>query len=99
VHPFEDGNGRVARAAVNAELIAGRERRLFIPVSYREDYLLALRALSRQKEPKPLIRMLDRAQAHSAAIDFRNLSEALAALARTGAFEAGGRLRLSDHDT
>lgn len=98
VHPFSDGNGRVARATMSSELISGGERRIFIPVSYREDYLLALRALSRQKNTTPLVRMLDRAQAYSAAVDFTDLAAALAVLRRTHAFERGpdARLRLPD---
>lgn len=54
VHPHDDGNGRVGRAAANAELISGGGRRLLIPISFREDYLLALCALSRQGNATPL---------------------------------------------
>src|SRR5258706_6387317 len=56
---------------------AGGERRILIPTAFREDYLLALRALSRERNPRPLLRMLDRAQSFSAAIDFSELSAAL----------------------
>ena len=98
VHPFDDGNGRVARAMMNAELISGGERRILIPTSFREDYLLALRAMSREHTPTPLLRMLDRAQEFSAAIDFSDLPTALAALRRCHAFETGAdaRLRMPD---
>lgn len=98
VHPFDDGNGRLARATMNAELVAGGERRVLIPISYREDYLFALRALSRTRTPVPIVRMVDRAQAYTAAIDFTDLREALAVLERTAAFERDpdARLRLPD---
>ena len=33
VHPFLDGNGRVARIMMNAELVATGERRLIVPPS------------------------------------------------------------------
>jgi len=96
VHPFDDGNGRLARVMMNAELVSGDQRRIFIPTSYREDYLLALRALSRQREPEPLIKMLDHAQEFSAAIDFRDLQKGVEVLRRANAFErdTGARLRM-----
>lgn len=96
VHPFDDGNGRVARLMMNAELISGRQRRIFIPTSYGEDYLLALRALSRQAVAEPLLRMLDYAQAFSAAVDFADLQAALAVLRACNAFErdTDNRLRM-----
>ena len=66
VHPFEDGNGRIARIMMNAELVKAKYKRIIIPTIYREDYLLALRKLSRQQVPDAYVRMLDRAQAFSA---------------------------------
>ena len=62
VHPFADGNGRIARIMMNAELVHGNRARIIIPTVYREDYLLALRALTRNGNTEPYIRMLDRAQ-------------------------------------
>lgn len=87
VHPFDDGNGRVARVMMNAELISGGQRRILIPTAFREDYLLALRALSRQDNPQPLLRMLDRAQAFTATVDFTDLQAALATLRECHAFD------------
>ena len=63
VHPFDDGNGRLARIMANAELVRGGLSRLIITTSYRQDYLRALRRLSRQRDPGLYLRMLDRAQA------------------------------------
>lgn len=62
VHPFADGSGRVARLLMNAELSAQGLCRVAIPLSYRDEYMDALRALSRNTAPTPLRRMLDRAQ-------------------------------------
>ncbi len=45
VHPFSDGNGRVARVMMNEELIAHDEERIIIPTAYRTDYLVLLDAL------------------------------------------------------
>lgn len=66
VHPFDDGNGRLARIMANAELVRGGLCRLLITTSYRQDYLRALRRLSRQRDPGLYLRMLDRAQAFTA---------------------------------
>jgi hypothetical protein len=101
VHPFADGNGRVGRVFMNAELSAAGQQRIVIPISYREDYLGGLRALSRGGDPKPLIRVLDFAQRYAAAIDWRDYREARRMLAATNAFvppdeaeEPGNRLKL-----
>lgn len=94
VHPFDDGNGRVARAMMNAELVSGLQRRILIPTAYRDDYLLALRALSRQGVPDALVKMLEYAQAFSAAVDFTALQPAIDVLARCNAFERDPDARL-----
>lgn len=62
VHPFADGNGRVARVLMNAELSAAGLCRAMVPISYRDEYMSALRALSQNDNPTPIWRMLDRAQ-------------------------------------
>ncbi len=68
VHPFLDGNGRMARVMMNAELVNGLQTRIIIPTVYRDDYIGALRKLTRQYEPSPYIRMLQRAQEFSSTI-------------------------------
>jgi len=85
VHPFGDGNGRVARALANAELSAAGQQRLIIPIVYRDDYLQALRALSRSAAAAPLIKVLARAQAWSGEVDWSSMSTARADLQRTNA--------------
>jgi hypothetical protein len=101
VHPFADGNGRVGRVLMNAALSALDEQRIVIPIVYREDYLQALRALSRGGDPKPLIRVLDFAQRYAAAIDWSEMGTAREMLSATNAFvpvdaaeERGLRLQL-----
>jgi hypothetical protein len=87
VHPFTDGNGRVARALSNAELTAASQQRLIVPTVFRDDYLQALRAMSRQANPSPLIRVLDRAQDFCAQIDWATLDRAEAQLRDAHAFD------------
>jgi len=101
VHPFTDGNGRVARVLMNAELSAAGEQRIVIPIVYRDNYLQGLRALSRNGNPQPLVRVLDFAQAYAAAIDWSDLPTAERTLEQTNALlepevadERGLRLEL-----
>lgn len=76
IHPFADGNGRVCRALLNAELSAAGQCRIVIPLCFRADYLGALRAMSRQSNPDPLIRMADRAQRWASLVDWSTLPRA-----------------------
>jgi hypothetical protein len=101
VHPFTDGNGRVARVFMNAELAAAGETRVLIPIVYRDDYLLALRALSRQRRPAAYVAMLDRAQRFADELDFRVLPRVTESLTACNAFLAPGegRLRLPSEGT
>jgi hypothetical protein len=85
VHPFADGNGRTARVLVNAELSAAGLGRILIPLSYRGDYLGALRAMSRQANPMPLIRMAERMQRWASLVNWTNLETARGDLANTNA--------------
>lgn len=96
VHPFDDGNGRLARVFMNAELGAARETRIIVPTVYRDDYLQALRALTRHGRPKALVAVLDRAQRFTSELDFRVLPRVTEVLTECDAFrEPGeGRLRL-----
>lgn len=60
VHPFIDGNGRIARIMMNAELFRGGQSRIIVPTVFREDYILALRKLTRSKEPDTYIRVMEK---------------------------------------
>ena len=86
VHPFEDGNGRTARLAMNAYLTQASACRIIIPTAYREDYLLPLKALSRNANPVPFLRSMARAQAWSAAFDYSNFKNAWKQMAACNAF-------------
>jgi len=65
VHPFIDGNGRIARIMMNAELVKDGQSKIIIPAVYRDDYLGTLRKLTRQSDPLPYISMLQRAHEFS----------------------------------
>lgn len=60
VHPFIDGNGRIARIMMNAELFHGGQSRIIVPTVFREDYILALRKITRSREPGTYIRVMEK---------------------------------------
>ena len=60
VHPFADGNGRVSRIMMNAELTAAGQSKIIVPMVFRPDYIGALRRLSRNGDPEVLVRAMMR---------------------------------------
>ena len=86
VHPFADGNGRAARIMMNAELVAAGENRIIVPTVNRNNYLMALKALSQNRVTGALVRVMDFAQRYTTAIDFSDLERARSILERTHAF-------------
>jgi hypothetical protein len=86
VHPFDDGNGRIARIAMNAELSVAHQERIIIPTGFRTEYLQALRALSNNGFTKSLMRVLGFAQKYVSEIDFDDYQHARSQLERTNAF-------------
>ncbi|MCR9228294.1 MAG: Fic family protein [Flavobacteriaceae bacterium] len=86
VHPFLDGNGRMARIMMNAELTAGNQTKIIIPTVYREDYLGGLRRLTRANDPKVYIRMLERAQAFSDTLVAMDMDSMEVQLKKSNAF-------------
>lgn len=103
VHPFVDGNGRIARIMMNAELVAAGEERIVIPTIFRGNYLAALKALSLNGLAKPIVRTLDFAQRWVKAIQWHDIDTTRRELDGCNAFvdpndadERGLRLRLPD---
>ncbi|MEO1030579.1 MAG: Fic family protein [Bacteroidota bacterium] len=86
VHPFLDGNGRIARVMMNAELSTAQQTKIIIPSVYRDDYLGALHRLTRNNDPSVYIRMLSRAQAFSDTLDGSDMKAMEAVLEASYAF-------------
>lgn len=86
VHPFTDGNGRLARIMMNAELIASKESRIIIPTVYRNNYLVALKVHIQSGKATPLIRTLDFAQKYVHSIDWSTFETSQLLLEKTNAF-------------
>ena len=89
VHPFLDGNGRMARVMMNAELTAFGQSKIIIPTVYRIDYVDAIRKLTRQRTPDTYIHMLSRAYEFSATIHEENLDSMEQYLRKCNAFKQG----------
>lgn len=92
---------RARGGSVPRTLSQGEKQRIVIPLSYRDNYLQGLRALSRNGNPQALVRVLDFAQAYAAAIDWSDLRTAERMLEATNAFvepEADMRFEYHDYD-
>jgi Fic family protein len=101
VHPFDDGNGRLARIMMNAELVSAREWRIIVPTIYRNNYLSGLKALSQNRRSDALISILDFAQKFTRSVPWNDLESTRKSLEQTNAFrdpgeaeESGVRLRI-----
>lgn len=78
--------GQSARVMMNAELVKAEESKIIIPTVYQEDYIGALRKLTRREEPDTFIRMMERAHAFSENVYGDNRDEMEAYLQRCNAF-------------
>lgn len=87
VHPFTDGNGRIARVMMNAELVKQGQSKIIIPTVYRDDYLGAMRKLTRKGDVQSYIRMLLRAQEFSATIAGKDIETMQKKLEASNAFK------------
>lgn len=89
VHPFNDGNGRISRIMMNSELVAADQSKIIIPTVFREDYLNALRRLTRKGDPSVVIRALSRVRQFSANIIGDNFEVTRKYLESCNAFKDG----------
>lgn len=94
VHPFKDGNGRIARIFLNAELTHAGLGRIIIPTVLRDDYILALKGLTHNARTEPFIRVMAKAQAFTASVDYANFDACVRELERRNAFRESEEARL-----
>lgn len=91
VHPFGDGNGRLSRLLMNAELSRCGRCRIIIPTLFHEQYVDAQRALSRRDDPEPLIRALGHIAHWAVLFDYQDLKQVVAAMKQANAFQEDPR--------
>lgn len=89
VHPFNDGNGRISRIMMNAELVHADQSKIIIPTVFREDYLNGLRRLTRKGDPSVIIKAISRVRQFSANIIGEDFEETRRYLEGTNAFKDG----------
>lgn len=86
VHPFLDGNGRIARVMMNAELVNAGQSKIIIPTVFREDYMGALKKFTKQRKCDTYIKMLQRAHEFSANVYDENMDNMEQYLSSCNAF-------------
>jgi len=101
IHPFADGNGRLARIMANAELSARQQSRIVVPIVFRNEYLSGLRALSRHGQVDTYVRVMAQAWRWTAAMPWHDkascegkMEETHALLDSTDASDRGVQLTL-----
>jgi hypothetical protein len=87
VHPFEDGNGRLSRLALNAELTRMGLHRVIIPTLFHPQYVDCARSLTRNNEPEGFVRSIAKMARWCAQFDYADLNRLIADLKITNAFE------------
>ena len=86
-HPFDDGNGRLSRLTMNAELSRLGLCRIIIPTLFHPQYVDCQRALTRANEPDGFIKALAFAAQWCAGFGYADLPALIADLKATHAFE------------
>lgn len=86
IHPFNDGNGRLARAMMNSELIAKGEARIIIPSVFRSEYIAGIKRMTRESDPTAFIKQHAHAQEFASRIDFLDIGAAIETLRGCNAF-------------
>ncbi len=76
VHPFNDGNGRLSRIMMNAELARAGLYKIIMPTVMRDNYLNALRCATKDEDFYMYCKVMDYAQAYTAIINWRDYGEA-----------------------
>ncbi len=91
----------MAASSAAGRSVAADEERIVIPTVCRANYLLALKALSQNGRPEPLVRVLEYVQKWTAAVDWRSVMETRRELDDCNAFldpsvakKEGKRLRM-----
>ena len=87
IHPFTDGNGRISRIMMNAELNAAGMPKIIIPTVYRIDYIDALKRLTQNGEPATFIRAMERVRLFSSGLDGSDYDALKAYLEQCNAFK------------
>jgi hypothetical protein len=85
-HPFDDGNGRLSRIMMNAELHSAGLYKLIIPTVHRDSYLNGLRQASRQGKFRAITKVFHQMHLYAASrVDWLDYGDARQTLENHGA--------------
>nr|WP_306671445.1 Fic family protein [Endozoicomonas sp. ONNA2] len=80
-HPFDDGNGRLSRIMMNAEMHSAGLHKLIMPTVHRDSYLNGLRQASQQGKFRALTKVFHQMHLYTASmINWQEYGEAWQAM-------------------
>lgn len=88
VHPFDDGNGRLARLFLSAELVSAGESKIVIPNVKRDDYINGLRMANRDEDFRVVLKVMAQLYRYTAALPWRDYDEIVTTLEAHHAFDS-----------
>jgi hypothetical protein len=74
-HPFDDGNGRLARIMLNAELVSVDQHKIIVPTVHRDSYLNGLRQGSRSGRFRTITKVFADLQAYTSIIPWEDYGQ------------------------
>lgn len=99
VHPFDDGNGRLSRLVMNAELTRTGLSRIIIPTLYHPQYVDCARTLTQANETAGFVRSLAKMARWASQFNYSDLDVLIATLRKTNALEESpARFKLLNAD-
>ena len=76
VHPFDDGNGRIARIMMNAELVAHDLHKIIVPTVCRDNYLNGMRSASHHNKFRAITKVLHQLHQYTASVNWEDYDDA-----------------------
>lgn len=75
-HPFDDGNGRIARIMMNSELVANNLFKIIVPIVCRDNYLGGLKQASHRSKFRAIVKVLHQLQQYTSSINWMDYDDA-----------------------
>jgi hypothetical protein len=88
VYPFDDGNGRLARLFLSAELVSAGESKIIFPNVKRDDYINGLRLAYRDEDSRTMLKVMTQLYQYTAELPWRDYDELITRLQAHHAFES-----------
>ena len=99
IHPFADGNGRLSRLLMNAELSRIGQSRIIIPTLYHPQYVDCARTLTRGNEPESFVRAISKMAVWCSQFDYAELATVIKQMKACNAMEESPvRFKLLNRD-